>query len=240
MFCKSALFDLPKVGTISVMSKRASAHFVSERGVLRSGSRFAARNNPYYSSLADLLSHHTRLLSPEPAVAHRIARLLDSSSGSLVQTTARFLFDSPIIYSTLREIFSELFREHEESETGGFEVVVTFNAILVDADSSSYSLFYGQDHRAGNDAGAAPELKFGSTIVVRSMLDVGRIPTVFDSEQLVRSHRNAFANSNVRIHSFLNVVYLIYKYVGTAKRVVRKSTSTSRRSAAATAATKNS
>ena len=198
--------------------KRVSTHGASERGVLRSGSRFAARNNPYYSSYQQLIAHHRRLLDPVPAVSHRVARLFDSRAGTLIQTTVRFVFDSPLIYSTLREVFSELFREHEELSSEGFEVVVTFNAVLIDSDSSSYSLFYGQDHRAGNDAGAAPELRFGSTIIVRSMLDVGRIPSSFDSEALILSHRNAFANSNVRVHRFLNVIYLIYRYVSVDKR----------------------
>jgi hypothetical protein len=188
-----------------------------ERGSLRSGARFAARNRPHYSSYRELISHHSRLLENEPAITHRVARIADSRSGNLIQTTVRFRFDSPLIYSTLREVFNELFREHEESSTEGFEVVVTFNAVLTDQESSTFSLFYGQDHRASNDSGAAPELSYGSTLVVRSMLDVGQIPTSFDSETLVRSHRSAFAHSNVSVHSFVNVIFLIYRYVRSDK-----------------------
>jgi hypothetical protein len=184
-----------------------------ERGFLRSGTRFAARNNPYYFSVEELLSHHKRLLVQEPAVTTRATRIAGLNFGSLLQTTVRFRMDSSLLKSTLRTVFFDLFREHEESGTSGFEVVVTFNAILTNQDASSFSLFYGHDHRADNVAGAAPELKFGGTTIIRTLLDLDSIPTTFDSEKLIHSHRHAFENSNVRIHSFLNVVYLIYRFI---------------------------
>jgi hypothetical protein len=184
-----------------------------ERGFLRSGTRFAARNNPYYASVAELMSHHRRLTATEPAVTTRSTRIAGLKFGSLLQTTVRFRMDSSVIVSTLRTVFFDLFREHEESGSSGFEVVVTFNAILTNQDASSFSMFYGHDHRADNVAGAAPELKFGGTTIIRTLLDLDTIPTHFDGEQLLRAHRHAFDNSNVRIHSFVNVVYLIYRFI---------------------------
>jgi hypothetical protein len=194
-----------------------------ERGALRSGQRYAARNNPYYNSVQELLSHHERLLLQEPAVTTRVTRIAGLSVGSLSQTTVRFRFDSPFIRTTLRRVFFELFREHTLGSDTGFEVVTTFNAILTDDTKKTFSLFYGHDHRAQNVAGAAPELQFGGTTIVRVLADVDSIPITFDQQTLVDNHRVAFQeSSNVKIHSFVNIVYLIYRYVdvrtSTAKR----------------------
>ena len=191
-----------------------------ERGTLRSGSRYAARNLPHYTSYKELMHHHQRLLSHVPAQAQRLARIADVQGGSLSQTTVRFRFDSPLIESTLQDKFIELFQEHGENSSDGFEVVVTFNAVLTNEDASSYSMFYGLDHRATNQAGAAPELSFGSTIIVKNLLDVQNIPTYFDADELIRRHTRAFDSSNVRVHSFTNVVYIIYRFIATS--VVRR------------------
>lgn len=141
---------------------------------------------------------------------------MDSFGGSLIQTTARFRFDSPLIHSTLAEVFSYYFAQsHQGDSTGnsGFEVVVTFNAVLFCESTGTYSLFYGVDHRATNDSGVAPELKYGDSIVVRNLSEVSLLPTSFDAESLVNSHRHNFESSNLRIHSLLNVVFLIYRFV---------------------------
>jgi hypothetical protein len=186
---------------------------MTERSQLRSGARYNARNRPYYSSVSDLLSHHQRLLISEPAVTTRSVRIAGLNVGSLLQTTARFTIDSTIIRPTLRNIFFDLFREHTESSNSGFEVVITFNAILTNSSESTFSLFYGHDHRASNIAGAAPELSYGETVVVRTLLDIESVPTVFSQDELRRSHRHAFENSNVHVHSFINIVYLIYRFI---------------------------
>ena len=129
-----------------------------ERGNLRSGTRFAARNLNYYPTVKELLDHHKRLLSHQPAITTRATRIAGLNFGSLLQTTVRFRFDSTIIKSTLRAVFFNLFREHTPGADTGFEVVVTFNAILASsAEQNTYSLFYGHDHRADNLSGAAPE-----------------------------------------------------------------------------------
>jgi len=189
-----------------------------QRGVTRSGGRFAVRNKVYYSSVGEVLFHHPRLREETPVFTTRVARIAGLSSGSLEQTTARFKFGYPHILPALTREFLERFREHSEGYSEGYEVVVTFNAILQNLDSSTYSLFYGQDHRADNIDGAAKELKYGNTILVKSMLDVPKIPTFFDADTILRSHQHAFESSNVKIHSFLNVVYLIYRYCESKNR----------------------
>ena len=186
---------------------------MAERSQLRSGARYNARNRPYYTSVSELLRHHQRLLSSEPAVTTRGVRIAGLNVGSLLQTTARFTIDSTIIRPTLRNIFFDLFREHDESSNSGFEVVVKFNAILTNSTESNFSLFYGHDHRASNIAGAAPELSYGETIVVRTLLDIDTIPTVFNQDELRRSHRHTFENSNVHVYRFLNIIYLIYRFI---------------------------
>ena len=45
------------------------------------------------------------------------------------------------------------------------------------------------------------------------LLDVDAVSTSFDADELVRSHRHAFENSAVHIYAFLNVVYLIYRFL---------------------------
>lgn len=194
-----------------------------ERGSLRSGTRFAARNLNYYPTVRELLEHHRRLLSHQPAITTRATRIAGLNFGSLLQTTARFRFDSTIIRSTLRAVFFNLFREHTSGPDSGFEVVVTFNAILTSSvEQNTYSIFYGHDHRADNLSGAAPELKYGATIVVRFLADVDNIPVSFEQEALIAAHRRAFENSNVRIHEFINIVYLIYRFVDTNSTVTSR------------------
>jgi hypothetical protein len=184
-----------------------------ERGATRSGARFDKKNKPHYSSVGELYYHHQRLRDETPAITTRAVRIAGLSSGSLEQTTVRFKFGYKNILPVLTREFLERFREHSENNKDGFEVVVTFNAILYDNDTSLYSLFYGQDHRQDNGAdGAAKELKHGNTIIIKNIVDVQKIPTVFDSDTLIAAHRSIFESSNTSIHSFINVVYLIYRF----------------------------
>jgi len=192
---------------------------MAERGELRSGGRFAQRNLAYYSSVAELLRHHKRLVLPEPEVSSRLFRLATGGSRtrfsrcSLVQTTIRFRWDYTSILPFLRNTFLTLFREYSPSRGSGFEVVTTFNAILTDPQGKSFSLFYGHDYRAGNDVGASSHLKFGDPVVIKSLEDISLIPTRFDFEELMVRHRRSFENSGVRIHQFLNIVYLVYRFL---------------------------
>lgn len=178
-----------------------------ERGQLRGGARFAARNSPYYSSVRELLSRHQRLLDQGPAVATRYASV---AGGTLLQTTARFRADHPTIRQELVGIFSDLFRQQDQGS--GFEVAVTFNAILASRDNQSFSVFYGQDYRQSSESGTHSALTFGSPVVVENLLQVHRIPHEFDFDQLLQHHRGAFESSDVYVYRFLSVVYLIYQY----------------------------
>lgn len=185
-----------------------------DRGSTRSGIRYSALNSAHYNSIQELMSHHNRLLDYEPASTTRAGIIVGSNSHvTLLQTTLRFRFDSPLISVTLHNTFIELFQEVSGNSLDGFEVVITFNVILHNQDSSTFSLFYGQDHRRENVGGAAKELGYPTSYVVRNMMDVNLIPTSFNENELLEMHQNSFDHSNVSIHSFVNVVFLIYQFV---------------------------
>jgi hypothetical protein len=204
---------LVSAANLPSVSAPVAADGLPERGVLRSGSRFAARNTSYFSTLRELYAVHKRLLAHEPAVSTRIARVGESKIGSLLLTTIRFRFDYPSVAYRLRLELLELFRQHTQNNREGFEVVVTFNAVLTNQNQTSFSVFYGQDFRAGNNSGAAPELKHGDTVVVKTISDISKIPTSFDADSLIASHRRAFENSNVKIFKFLNIVFLVVRFL---------------------------
>ena len=121
----------------------------------RSGARFRARNRPFYTSYAELLRHHQRLTTENPAVTQQLAVI--SGVGNLIQTTVRFPVTSRVIRANLVDIFRDLLdqlngaREH-------YEVVLTFNAVLFSPTDNTWSVFYGHDFRGANTAGRAREL----------------------------------------------------------------------------------
>lgn len=191
-----------------------------ERGQTRSGRRFARLNAGYFPSLAQLLSSRWRLQELETAASDKIFPL-SGGQGWLVQTTLRFSVHHTNLRQSLLRHFVQIFREHSEDRDAGFEVIVTFNAVLSNAEGTSFSVFYGHDYRAGNLSGAAPELGYGSTYLVRTLGDVARLPTTFDFERLAETHKHAFERSGVHICRFLNVVYLVFRYVS-ARRTRRR------------------
>lgn len=184
------------------------------RGSTRSGNQYSTLNSAHYTSVRELLTHHSRLLSHEPASTTRAGIIVGAERHiSLLQTTLRFRFDSPLISVTLHNIFIDLFQEHPFNGVDGFEVVITFNVILHNQDSGTFSMFYGQDHRRDNNGGAAKEIGYSNSYVVRNLLDVDLLPTSFNEQTLLNEHQNAFDHSNVSIHSFVNVIFLIYQFV---------------------------
>jgi len=196
-----------------------------ERGYLRSGGRLAARNTPHFTSLKELYSRHKRLLASEPAVTtqeYTIQAAANARVGSLLRTTVRFRTDYPDIAGELRTVFQELFREHSHGPDDGFEVVVTFNAILTNSDQTTFSVFYGHDFSVGNSSGARAELRYGSSIVVKSMYELHKIPTSFNYHQLAVNHRHSFHASDVKVLRFINVVYLVSRYLEFQQQASRR------------------
>lgn len=194
---------------------------MTERGQTRSGLRYSARNEAFYSSEKELMSHHQRLLAPLPAETTTIFKVQTSRTKTgvskneirLLQTTVRFRTDYANITAYLRKVFAKLFAEFAGHKDDGFEVSIVFNAILSDYNKKSFSLFYGHDYSEGNFSGAASKLKYGESYTVQNLDDVSSIPTRFDFEHLAHSQRLNFESSSVRIHKFVNIVYLIYQFL---------------------------
>jgi len=194
---------------------------MNERGATRSGARFAARNIPFYSTVRELLAHHQQLLQAGPIVSTRYAAV-GSSRGSLLQTTVRFRSDNPNIQVGLQQTFADLFRlvPSGQNVLSGFEVVVTFNAVVSDSSRTNFSVFYGQDYGSarGTVGGARRDLRYGGSFLVENPDDVNRLPREFDFDRLAAELRLQFENSDLRIERFLNVVYLVYQYQDVARR----------------------
>ena len=171
-------------------------------------------NQGYARSVKELLRRHPRLTELEPCETTRDVYKSSGGQekrGSLTQTHLRFRFDYPDIQKHLLDVFVRLFALRGDLKDA-FEVIITLNAILYCKDTNTYSLFYGTDHSDGNRMGAAHELGVGGTFEVNNLAEVAsKLPHVFDPQDLVHRHRNAFPNSNVSVFKILNIIYLIYQ-----------------------------
>ena len=108
-----------------------------------SESRTVKNNKGRYSSEAECLAHHKRLVDKTIEITTRETKIGNLTRGTLLQTVVRIhVSQTPRISSVLRSLFFDLFREHAESAKEGFEVVTTFNAILK-SDVSGASFFTG-------------------------------------------------------------------------------------------------
>jgi len=184
-----------------------------ERGALRSGQRFAELNKAHCRTEAELLNRHHKLEALKAGPFHNRLKL-STGLGDIDQTIVRYSTRHPDIYGDLRQVFLNLFKNSGETERSGYEVSVTFNAVLTNSDSTSFSIFYGQDYSSTSDHGVGGRLRGSERpILIRSPRDVQNIPTVFNYEDIIHQNRAAFQSSNVRIHRIINIIYLIYRFV---------------------------
>ena len=91
-------------------------------------------------------------------------------------------------------------------------MTITFNAILSNRDSTSFSLVYGQDYGEQSQGGSHSRLGFSGPVRVRNLLHLRRVQTEFDLEDLIRRYSLAFDSSDVVVVKLINVVYLIHQY----------------------------
>ena len=171
-------------------------------------------NVGYARSVNELMRRHPKLQAAEPAVVDKDVFKFTQGRrvGSLIQTHVRFRFDYPNVQQYLLTVFARLFGLQGNSRDA-FEVVITFNAILHCQDSGTYSMFYGTDFRENNRMGAAHELSYGDTYVIKNLQQVAsNLPVNFDMQDLIYRHRDAFPNSNVSVFQIINIIYLIYQY----------------------------
>ena len=94
---------------------------------------------------------------------------------------------------------------------GLFDVSVTANAILQGNSNNRYSVWYGQDFGGRNFALAAPE-------VVRNLGDVANLQTNFTANDFEEIFFGTFENTDVSVHSLVNVVYIITRYLDDYER----------------------
>ena len=183
------------------------------RGSRTSAAERIHGNKGYCKSVKELMRHHARLQEEEPAESSRDVFTFTKRGrrGTLIQTHVRFRADYNNIQQHLISLFTRLFALRGDNNDP-FEVVITFNAVLYCQDAGTYSIFYGTDHRENNRMGAACELGHGGTYVIRDLTQVTtRLPMVFDLQNVLHAHRNAFPHSNVRVHQIVNIIYLIYQ-----------------------------
>jgi hypothetical protein len=200
--------EVPGPRPVAAIDRIENRPDFEERGQTRSGARFAARNLPHFSSMKELLAHHQRLLVPGPVVNTRYVKV---GRGVVLQTCIRFRSDHPNIRSGLTRVLAELLREVDSSEEG-LEVTLTFNAVLADRKFTSFSLFYGQDYGEQSEEGSSTRLGHSRPVVVRNLLQIRRVPTEFDLEELAQRYSLAFESSDVVVAKLLNVVYLVHHY----------------------------
>jgi hypothetical protein len=101
-----------------------------------------------------------------------------------------------------------LFELHAGTSSVFFDVTVTANAVLRGTANGRYSLFYGQDYGRRGDftiGGVARE--------VRVLADVEQLPIDFDVGDFEDVFFANFENSAVSVHSLVNVVYIIRRYL---------------------------
>lgn len=107
--------------------------------------------------------------------------------------------------------FAELYRTYG---AGYFDVVVTANAILVGNTIRRYYLFFGQDF-----SGFKPrEITLRKAKVVSSVGEALNLRTIFTVEEFAEQFRRGFPNSDVSVHSLVNIVYLVRRYMGDYSR----------------------
>ena len=158
--------------------------------------------------MRELLAHHQRLLEPGPVVNSRYVKV---GRGAVLQTCIRFRSDYSNIRSGLTRVLAELLREVDTTDEG-LEVTVTFNAVLSNRDYTSFSLFYGQDYGEQSEQGSHSRLGHSRSVVVRNLLQIRRVPTEFDLEELAQRYSLAFESSDVVVAKLINIVYLVHHY----------------------------
>jgi hypothetical protein len=174
----------------------------------RSGRVAQVQNRRVFVTRAHLLERHHRLLGPDPVSTVNYYHLRNDS---IVQAVVRMPFNyTGNARRYLRQQCLELM-SREGGASSRLEVSITFNAILHDITADSWSVFYGLNYQEGRGrvAGIAELLHYGEPYTVRNVLDVAELPVQFDPDELYERYQRGYEHSQVRIDTFLNVVYLI-------------------------------
>ena len=103
-------------------------------------------------------------------------------------------------------------RAYAQLDGWGYDVVLTANAVLVGGTevNPSYSLYFGQDFSDARER----SITEGGLVRVEDEEDLDKVPTDFGLEEFSRHFERVFRDTSVRVHSLVNLVYLIRKPVG--------------------------
>jgi hypothetical protein len=148
-------------------------------------------------------------LSPTKLAARKPAdRPIYQQAAGLSEATLRIRETESDYRSHLRRCFLTLFDVHAGTSAVIFDVTVTANAVLQGRSNGRYSMFYGQDYGRRGDftiGGAARE--------VHSLADVDSLPVDFDISDFEDVFFSNFDNSDVSVHSLVNIVYIVRRYL---------------------------
>ena len=122
----------------------------------------------------------------------------------MATATLRVREGTPDIEDDLRNAFTALYDLYGP---GYFDVNVTANAVLQGNADNRYSIWYGQDFGGRAYNIAPPE-------VVRNLGDVSAIRTDFSADDFEEIFFATFDNTDVSVHSIVNVIYIITRYLG--------------------------
>jgi hypothetical protein len=135
-------------------------------------------------------------------------RPIYQQAAGLSEATLRIRETESDYRSHLRRCFLTLFDVHAGTSAVIFDVTVTANAVLRGRANGRYSMFYGQDYGRRGDftiGGAARE--------VHSLADVDSLPIDFDISDFEDVFFSNFDNSDVSVHSLVNIVYIVRRYL---------------------------
>ena len=97
-----------------------------------------------------------------------------------------------------------------------FQVTLTCNLVLEgrQEEHESYSIFYGLDF----DTDTSRNVELERLYVVKTQTDLAKLPVDFENFDFVQIYDRNFENSQARVHSLVNVVYLISKHLATSRK----------------------
>jgi hypothetical protein len=134
-------------------------------------------------------------------------------NAGLAEATLRLPFDHPDIMGELVRAFKELVETYGR---GSFDVVVTANVVLKGLGEKTYRVFFGQDYSKASSSGHQADYAMNAEIV-RDMSDVSNLRTDYDQRDFENVFFNYFENSNVYVHSMINLVYIMRRHLADFK-----------------------
>ena len=122
--------------------------------------------------------------------------------------TLRIRYTEPDYKQHLRRMFSKLFEVFGYGQD--WETTVTCNVVLKGTAKPTFSFWYGMDFGTKDYSMQSDEME-SHFVTVRTTGDVEKLPTNFTVEDFADAFYNFHEDSDVTIHSVVNVCYLARK-----------------------------